>query len=198
MIAIDEEFRRARALSDNVWETLDGVDIPTSDRERIGAALINISMSHFSAIVKLMTMGSFPSAFALVRPSIDGFLRSQWVLFLATDGEMIDFLTGDSPPNWQKILSGLEVLGVYDNEFRDNLPGPLWALISDFVHGGGKIALKHVHEGGIGPKFSEDEIQAVLTLAKGWFLISASAIANLAKRDDLQQTLQSFAEEFAT
>ncbi len=195
---LEQSLSRARQLSDEVWEALDGIAVASDDRTRVAAALMNLSMSHYSAIVGLLECRRNASAFALVRPTIDGFLRSQWILFLASDLEIEGFAAGSDPPGTFTIVDRLIEKGIYQDDLKADLLKPIWGLISDFVHGGGALALRHISEGAIGPSFKDEELDAVLKLAKGWFVMCASAIASLAQLEQLQDTLKAIAHRLAS
>lgn len=192
---VTDRIEAARIVSDSVWVAVDGLDTPNDIRTRVAAALIQISMGHFTAVVTLMREQSVSSAYALVRPQIDAFLRSQWLLFLADEVCLEGFLKGDDPPSSLKIVDSLIQAGIYDESFRiELLPRPLWALVSDFVHGGGFLAVRHITGEAIESRHEDVEIWSVLRLSRGWFYMAASAIASLARNSEISAKLRAIAE----
>jgi hypothetical protein len=194
MSNLPEAVANARALSISVWNLVHDKDVPSDTRTRVGAGLINISMSHHSGIVKLYEGQSYASAFALIRPAVDSFLRAEWILHVATDKAINAFVGGDDPPGAFQVIKKLEETGIYDAGLLEGIIRPIWGLVSDFTHGGGKLVVRHLTEDSIGPAFKEDELINVLDAANGWMLVAAAAIAEIRGDDELAGKLMELSQ----
>lgn len=57
------------------------------ERQQVFLPLLNAAISHARAIHLLISNGCYPSALVLLRPLVEAFARSVWLLYAATDTE---------------------------------------------------------------------------------------------------------------
>jgi len=115
---------------------INGVSFLTSNRLRVALALQHLSMEHHQGVHVLVSQGVIGSAFALVRPQFETYVRGVWVHHCASEKQIADFLKGKGPAGVGKLIEELEkhkefscgTLGVLKKSIYNNL--------NDFTHGG--------------------------------------------------------------
>ncbi|MEW6387178.1 MAG: hypothetical protein AB1491_06655, partial [Thermodesulfobacteriota bacterium] len=68
-----------RNLLSLIDREVDGLEFSSEDRYRISSALFDIVHEHAKGIVILLEQTLFASAYALVRPMFEGFVRAVWL-----------------------------------------------------------------------------------------------------------------------
>ena len=87
-ISIDKAF----GLHEWVMENLDGLDISTEKRILLAVSCYDIVIEHHIGITVLLKSKINGSAFALVRPLFETFVRGVWLRHCATDKEIEKYI----------------------------------------------------------------------------------------------------------
>jgi hypothetical protein len=183
--AFAEALAKSKSLANRIGVEIEGVSLHASKRNRLSAALINVSLWHHSSVVALFFTDRYASGLALMRSAIDCFVRSLWVRHLASDEELDDFLAGHNPPNTMKIMQTLESKGFFDIGHAEELLGKLWPITCDFNHGGARMVTRHITSDEVRPNFSKEELVEALKLGDIFAIGAACALSDLAKDPEL-------------
>ncbi|CAK1691274.1 conserved hypothetical protein [Vibrio crassostreae] len=115
---------------------LHGVQFRYVDRNIISSTLLQLSLEHYESIIRLLESGLHGSAFALLRPQRDAFLRGIWYFRCATDDDLIKFKTGKEPPAINKMLKQVETTPGYRHGELSTLMADNKNVMHDYTHGG--------------------------------------------------------------
>lgn len=88
---IQAALARASDISDWIDSSIHGVEIPSGDREAMAGALFDQVHEHYKAIRLLVENSFVGSAFSLLRPTFETFVRGVWLLHCASDKEVENF-----------------------------------------------------------------------------------------------------------
>ena len=191
------QIQSAKELSNWIGERVDGVEGKSDIRHQLGGALLHLGLTHQASIVRLIDEKHYASAFALVRPLIETFLRHHWVMHLATDAKVDRFRQGDDPDLGSlRIIDKLEEEGILTEGNISSLVKPVWSTICDFTHSGGKIIACHLNGNSIEPSFTESEISNVLRIACGWAILVSCSLADWAGNDELGKLMLEKSKQF--
>ncbi|MEZ4694083.1 MAG: hypothetical protein R2837_08870 [Aliarcobacter sp.] len=173
-----------------IFEILDGRKLNKDDlKERIVAGYLSLSLEHFSAILELIEMKMYSSAFTLLRPLLDAVYRAIWFNLVSLTDELKKFNNGSYEPKktWElaKEIDKKEGDDTFHKVCERNLK-----FLNDMTHGGIHQITRQFSEDGrfVCATFSEDAIITLLNGAKG--LISMILITyNNFQDDDLLKEL---------
>ena len=87
---------------------LDGVDFETSNRSRISVSLLHLSIEHQKGIHVLVGNNVIGSAFALLRPQFEAYVRGLWYNRCSTEKDLEKFISGNEPPRINDLISSIE------------------------------------------------------------------------------------------
>jgi len=77
---VQHEIHKAELMHDLISATIPDKFVGDTDQKMLVAAIFSLTSEHHGAILHLLKTGRFDgSAFALVRPLIDGAYRAQWI-----------------------------------------------------------------------------------------------------------------------
>jgi len=168
-----------RCLLDAIGKVVHGAQISTEDKYRVSAALFNISLQHANAIVVLIDSGLASSAFALVRPMFETYVRASWI-FNCAQGAVIERLVSEDEfkeklPSMLRDLDGVRGLNGYLAHFGTNLSG-----LHSYTHGGLRVIAQNLTEKDIGQAFPDSEVANMLKFASVISFLSFTGISELA------------------
>lgn len=130
-----------RELLDKFRIELDGVAFKNNDRNNISAALFDISLDHSRAIIRLIGADNpnCASAYALVRPMFECFVRASWIFNCASISEIELIKKND-----KFLLTNAEMLGAIEksNQWPETLAQAFKRgknNLHSFTHGGMQI-----------------------------------------------------------
>lgn len=166
-------------LLDAIGKVVHGAQISTEDKYRVSAALFNISLQHANAIVVLIDSGLTSSAFALVRPMFETYVRASWI-FNCAQGAVVERLVSEDEfkenlPSMLRDLDGVRNLKGYLAHFGTNLSG-----LHSYTHGGLRLIAQNLTEKDIGQAFPDSEVVNMLKFASVISFLSFTGISELA------------------
>ncbi len=192
-----DAFMRAVNLANCLATELDGVDLPASDRMRAVGAAWWVALEHHAGIVLLVRFGKLASAFALLRPEIDSYLRGLWLASSATDAEVSGFLSGDSAPGSEKLSHRLEAEGILDPDSLTAIQREMWCAVCDYTHTGCRQIVRHLTDSTVESAHDPEEIVELLSCANAWALMAAIGVASAGQLDAKCEQLLELAKRIA-
>lgn len=160
-------------------------------REQIAIALCQLSVEHHSGIITLTQNSQWSPAFALFRPQMEAWLRSQWVRYIVTEDRLAQFMSGDAtinPPPRQIILA------IPDEEERAvliNNYDTTWSGLCDYTHGGAMQIKARLQPDGIETKFPDDHIAGLVNASTRLAYLAMMEMAELLKDEELHTSVHS-------
>lgn len=194
-----DSLRRASALTDLLSSKLHEQAIPANLRNRVAGACFAVALEHQQAIVVLLehVPPIYSSAFALVRPVFESYLRGLWLAHSATDVQVDSFSKGGKPPDTASLVAAVERAGEFDGKQLSGIYTKHWSSFSSYTHTGGLQVQRWNTAEAIEPSFDDIEVAEVLEFTAAIALLSAVSVASLANSEPLAQELLILAKEHA-
>lgn len=164
---------------------LDGLDISRDRKVLLAVSCYDVVIEHHIGISTLLRSRINGSAFALVRPLFETFVRGVWLRHCATD-EQIDMYVSDKLDSkfWQ-LLEQVEKVDGFQDSVLSGLKKNAWRAMNSYTHGGIQQAGRRTSGAYIEPDYSLEEIVEVIKLAGSFALLAFQQVAIEAKRTDL-------------
>ena len=173
-----------------VDDRLDGLTIhnlPDDKRLQLAGACLHQAIEHAQAIVVLVHVGLYGSAFALQRILFEAFVRGLWLRYVATDTQLNN-VKKDRFPTVNEIIANFSPLGEM-KESLSCLKTELWERLCSYTHTGSEQIFARLSSDGLKSNYERAEIEMALRYSD---MIHLSVGIELA----LAANNESLAEEF--
>lgn len=131
------------------------------------------------------------SAFALIRPQFESYLRGVWFHRGATDNQVSRFLSGEEPPKVGAIIDAVQKLEEFEEGALGNTKKEIWRNLNDFTHGGTiQVKARNTKDEIIG-NYRLEHIAGLLQSSVTLSLLAGMAIANAVNDAELANNLLS-------
>jgi hypothetical protein len=136
MTALEDAIDKSKRWMEQAHSLIDGRSFPTSDRNRVAVSLFHLCIEHHQGIHTLVDHGVIGSAFALVRPQLEAYVRGAWFAVCATDVDVARFLRDEGPPRIGILIENLEEKEAYKSGSLRRMKAELWDTLCGLTHGG--------------------------------------------------------------
>lgn len=177
-------FANAEELMRFLAVTLHDLDIPENLRARVATACFGVALDHHHAITILILNDRMASAFALVRPVFESFIRGAWLTHCATDKEVECFSAGGTPPKIDRLVENIESNPGYDEKILSAIKALSWSSMCEYTHTGGLQIQRWQTEFSVEPQYGKDEIEEVLDFINLFACFSAIEIVAISKNEE--------------
>jgi len=188
----------ARNLMAIIDRDVNGLQCQAIERNRVAGALYDIAHDHGKAIVVLIETKIYSSAFALVRPLFESYVRAAWIHYCASNVEIQSFISNDKIPDFiskeirkrgcSQMLSEVEQKNDSPETLSKILDNNFKAMCS-YTHGGILPIFRRLTEDSIEPVFEDQEIDEVIRFTSFISFLSFCGIINLTKPDEKTEKL---------
>jgi hypothetical protein len=187
---LEKAIARSRRWMEASTALIDGRTFETSNRSRVGVGLLHLAMEHHKGIHTLVDLGVLGSAFALLRPQIEAFVRGAWYFHCATDIQIAKFVAGGEPPSFSQMNRDLQqqVLG-FEKPIDDSITKDGWRALCDFTHGGSLQVKGRITQEEVTHRFKVNDIVGLLETSTSLSLLAAVRFAEIAKDEQLANDL---------
>jgi len=175
---------------------------PDDIRGSIAAGSFDLVREHHSSVNLLADRGLYGSAFALLRSMFEGCMVGLWATYIASNELLEKFQSGHFTPDPQKVIKQLKSRD--DGEYTDTLQrvcDQSWKTLCSYVHGGHLQVSRRNATEYVGPTYSEEEIQEVLTFSNAMVIIAAMEMPALTNdhefSDEIMKTVNTYLEKVA-
>jgi uncharacterized protein DUF6988 len=185
-MSIQAALARSAELSKWIDSSIHGLEIPSGNRESMAGALFDQVHEHHKAIRLLIKSSFAGSAFSLLRPTLETFVRGVWLLHCASEQEVENF-TEDKivKKSFGDLIEEIEARPGYDVGVLSKVKKADWNAMCSYAHGGYLQAVRRIISGHITPNYSDDEMLEVINSSSAIALLAASEIFSMAKRKEL-------------
>jgi hypothetical protein len=187
---LEKAISRARRWMEASTALIDGRSFDTSNRSRVGVGLLHLAVEHQQGIYTLVDLGVLGSAFALLRPQMEAFVRGAWYFHCATDDQLAKFIGGGDPPPFAQMNKDLQqsVMG-FEKPSDENVTKDGWRTLCDFTHGGSLQVKARITQAEVTSRFKDDDIIDLLETSISLSLMAGIQFARIAKNDLLAYSL---------
>ena len=208
MSLLEDITTRGAEIRTLLRQLLERYKYPGDTKNQVLAAYVDIALEHHKAIWLLSASELNGSAFALVRPMFDAYVRALWINKVATAKE-IEQASSDEWwfPKMSKMLDEIKrayfpTPAVKDAEttkraeladsFLESV-GDKWGMLSSYTHPGGLQIVRRFTGDKVRPKYSEGERAEALNAAT-WVLLNLVQLffASMSRRDEALEIRTSF------
>lgn len=180
-ILIDQGF----VVYDWLTKRLDNLQISRERRTLLSVSCFDQVIEHHLATCTLLRSKIYGSAFALVRPIFEGFVRGVWLSRCATEIEINQFEKDTFNPKFGHLLAKVEQVAGFESGLLTSLKKSSWSAMNSYTHTGILQASKRFTKEQVQPSYSDEEVTEVLKIAGSFALLSFQQIASAADRLDL-------------
>lgn len=170
------ELQSAHDYGDGLRSLVDGQSLPASPRSRAALACIGIALDHHRGILLLISNSLYASAFALVRPMFEAFVRGEWLASCASDKAVEEFMAGKEPPRFADLLTALEETDGFEAQSLSGIKNANWDAMCGYTHAGGIHVQRWQSVTTVEPSYERHEVLEVLRFAEVLLALSANAV----------------------
>lgn len=184
----------ARNLLSIIDNELDGVKFTASDRFRVAGTLYDITHEHAKAIIVLIENKLYASAFALIRPLFETYVRASWIHHCATENVIEHFIRyGTFKRKVPHMLPELEKKRGLPSTLSDIAKKSLNAMHS-YTHGGLFPISRRLKEDEIVSNYEDIEIEEVIQFSSIISFLSFTGIIEMAQSEEKNKKLNELIE----
>ena len=168
---------------------VNGASFDTTNRLRVAVSLLHLCIEHQTGIHSLVNLGVIGSAFALLRPQLEAYVRGIWYHRCATDQQVTAFLGGAEPPKIGALIGALQTLDGFDAVLLNDLKKKVWRNLNDFTHGGTIQVKARISMNEIASNYKYEHIAGLLASAATFSLLAGVGLAAAIGSESLAQGL---------
>lgn len=184
---LEQTLRESRDLHTWIFVNLEPVRPSRVGSLRLAVPAFDLVLDFFTGITSSVEMRAYGSAFALVRPLFETFVKAVWLKDCATDKEMEAFEKDKLAKKFGEILLEIEQLESFRHGALSDLKKQAWGAMSGYTHGGIHQIGRRVKGNAIDSNYADGEIIEVLRLGQMFALMSFIQIVLGGGRKDLSQ-----------
>ncbi len=132
---------------------LDGLTIARDAKSRSSCACMRLAREHHFAIIKLVEVFAYASAFALLRVQYEAFVRGIWIRDCATEPEILKFQKGSCKDLGDMVVEIKRKTESWADELEVLHKKSVGGL-SDYVHSGSRAISRQISFDSIEPTYS--------------------------------------------
>lgn len=182
---IKEAIRKSGIWINRCNELVDSIELKSDERNRGVAALFHLSLEHHGSIHLLVCHHHNGSAFALLRPQFEAYIRGLWLMKCATEQQLQSFINNHEPPRINQLIEAIEEKPGYEERVLSRLKDSVWRSLCGFTHGGYVQVSWRMTEEEITSDFSEEHLVNLLITSCALSLQAYIAMAKLADDAEL-------------
>lgn len=191
----DRTLQESRDLHTWIFVNLEPVRTSKVGNLRLAVPAFDLALDFFTGITSSVEMRAYGSAFALVRPLFETFVKAVWLKDCATDKEIEAFEKDKLSKKFGEILVQVEGLETFRHGALSDLKKQAWSAMSGYTHGGIHQIGRRVKGNAIDSNYADGEIIEVLRLGQMFALMSFIQIVLIGGREDLsRQAIQKLYE----
>jgi len=150
--------------------------------------LFHLSLEHHGAIQLLISNKPYPhygSAYALLRPQFEGFVRGVWFHHCANEQELKNFIDNCEPPGIDKLILAIETVPGYEEGLLKATKRNVWKIMCSYTHGGFIQVASRNTATEITANYSDAQVSELVSGACSITLLVAVTFARLLNNETL-------------
>lgn len=184
---IPEAVVRSEDLIRWINQSVNGLQFKSDLRSCLGAGCLDVALEHHRAVVLLVSKSIHASAFALVRPLFEAYIRGEWLLQWASDEQLEQFKADRHKVTFGQMIKDLESHEAFNNGVLSKAKQELWSWMNSFTHTGYEQVRRRNTPVGIAPSYKDEEVLQILGFADATVIMSVLGIAELVGKEELAQ-----------
>jgi nucleoside diphosphate kinase len=181
--ALNDAIEKSKLWMDASAGITDGLEFNSNIRRHLSVALHHLAIEHHQAIHTLVHNDVWGSAFALLRPQIEAYVRGMWYGACANDEELKNHFRDIDPPPFKEQVKQLIAVGaVQDNLMQ--IHTKTWRELCGFTHGGIAQVRNRLSQNEIATKYALKDVENLIHTSA---VITLAAYAGMARVLDSQE-----------
>jgi hypothetical protein len=168
---------------------VDGLEIDSTVRNRVAASLFHLCTEHQQSAHTLTNHGLLGSAFALMRPQFEAYVRGVWYHRCASDSKLNSFVKGAEPPKISALINEIGILSDFDSQSLLETKRAVWGVLNDFTHGGSVQVRARITANEIDRNYKSEHIIGMLRWSSVLSFMGYVGMAAIAENDVLANNL---------
>ena len=168
-----------------ITHNLDDLEISRERKILLSVSCYDVVIEHHIGISALLKSRINGSAFALVRPLFETFVRGAWLRHCATDEEIDKYVNDRLDKKFYILVEEVEKLESFKDGILSGLKDNAWKAMNSYTHGGIQQAGRRTSGSYIEPDYSDEEIVEVIKLSGSFALLAFQQIVFEAGENDL-------------
>lgn len=165
-------------------QSLNGIEAPTSRRNRVALGSLHLAMEHGEAIPILIASGLIGSASSLLRPMLEAYVRGVWFSYRASEDQLTEF-TQEICPSLSLLLGEVEKVEGYDTGLFSSIREKHLKILHSLTHGGFVQIVRRQDGEGVAANYDADEIDETLEFSQALRRCCAVAVCGIVNRPDI-------------
>jgi hypothetical protein len=195
---LSEAWQELCAATQWIQQNTHGMNLPGDNRRmQMAFACLDIAIEHQAGIAVLCDQPFWGSAFALVRPLLDSFIRGIWLARCASDAQAARFEKHGPEKSFGDLVSEAEKALGHTAGLLTRLKRSSWGMMSDFTHTGFQHILRRHSPGALGPSYPVGERVRVMRLATALGFLAMMELAELSGNMDVARSALARAKAIA-
>ncbi|ELP2675625.1 hypothetical protein R1U57_004522 [Vibrio parahaemolyticus] len=163
--------------------------VKADDRNRLALALMYSSNEHCCSIYELCGKNIPASAFALLRPQLEAYIRGLWVANCASIDEINGIYGGKEFPTKNVMLTAITKLEEFNDGVLQDKVNQMWKTLCDFTHGGGVQGAWHIGRHEIRSYYEKRQIDTLYKLSCKISYLNSIAMAKICNSEPISEKL---------
>lgn len=190
-MVLESQLEKSAEWMKGCASLVDGVNFETTNRLRVSVSLLHLCVEHQTGIHLLVEHGVIGSAFALIRPQFEAYLRGVWFHRCATDKQVSGFLAGEGPPKVGVLMEAVQKLEGFEEGTLGKAKKEILRNLNDFTHGGTIQVKARNTKNEIISNYRPEHIVGLLQSSVTLALLAGAAIASVVNSNELANNLLS-------
>ena len=190
-MVLESQLEKSAEWMKGCASLVDGVNFETTNRLRVSVSLLHLCVEHQTGIHLLVEHGVIGSAFALIRPQFEAYLRGVWFHRCAADKQVSGFLAGEEPPKVGVLMEAVQKLEGFEEGTLGKAKKEIWRNLNDFTHGGTIQVKARNTKNEIISNYRPEHIVGLLQSSVTLALLAGAAIASVVNSNELANNLLS-------
>ncbi len=182
---MNELLKKTKSLTESIDDLLHGQQIPSDEKCFVPCGCFDVVLEHRKAIVNLIEGSLFGSAFSLVRPVYETYIRGLWLLNCASESEMRRFLRDRIKKDLQQLIDAIEKCKGYEEGVLSEVKSVAWNPMCSYTHGGWRQIGRRFNGSYIEPNYDSGEVIEVLNFVNVIGIFIVSDVARAANNNQL-------------
>ena len=163
-MSLSRATSQAKHLSSWLGEKTNDKGIPVNRRSQTRLSLLQHSLDVADAIIILLEKNLPGPALALARSLFESYVRAIWISKCASDEQITQFLKGQPPPPFPKLLGAMEEKAIPQADFIRKVHDLHMRHFHDFTHGGIGHVMRRHGENAVEPNYPLNEQELLVSL----------------------------------
>ncbi len=192
---LNEAMQQSAVWLNRCNDLVDSIELKLDDKNRVVASLFHLSLEHHGSIHLLVQQRHNGSAFALLRPQFEAYIRGLWYMKCATEGQLQSFIDDNEPPRVNQLIDEIEQHPGYEEKVLSSIKNKVWSAFCGFTHGGYVQVSWRITDEEITSNFGEEQLVKLIVTSSALSLQAYVALAALVDSSELVTAIKEAHQE---